>query len=322
MVAQHSASRSSCDNRISFGGTIAAAFSNGFRGVLAENTGITQTNLSKIPSFNIPNSVCAEVPLQLSNFPNVPNGWRFADNGINLSGGDLSVGFFNGSWTLTFVPQAGYSGPGFVEFKFLQYGMNCSNPLVVRSDFWVGAPRSRVVLEQETDTRQCGAWLTVANPQPSFTYRWKITQESNTYFVTGSSVLLRRADQDRSVTYELTTSNSCQSQTDWGVEYLQECNSWKAKSTQSQSTETQFQLSPNPVRTELNIQWVQVEEALLGQSVQLEVCNLSGQRVHTQKGSLERLMKLDVSNWTSGFYLLTLKGTGLNWHQKFYVNQN
>ena len=107
------------------GGTSASRLSDH----LSDDPSVMTTNTMGIPSFGLPDEICANTPISYLNFP--PN--------MNLIGGSI-VGVNMTGWLAGLEPQSGYNGEGHLEFQFKPNGITCNDPLIVRKDFWVGPP--------------------------------------------------------------------------------------------------------------------------------------------------------------------------------------
>ena len=148
---------------------------------LSDDPSVLTTNTIGIPSFNIPNELCNNVPINLTNMP--PN--------MSLVVGSL-VGANLTGWFSGIEPQQGFNGQGHFELQFTPNGITCSDPLIIRKDFWVGPPQTpQVTFMPEVE---CYGWLAVDNPQPTHTYNWVITRGQSTYYVSGSIVYLSNWD--------------------------------------------------------------------------------------------------------------------------------
>ena len=318
VIAQHSGSRRSCDDRISFGGTIAGAFINGFNNVLTDDPSVMTTNVMNIPSFGLPNDICANTPINYLNFP----------SNMTLIGGSIvgvnMTGFFAG-----LEPQSGYHGQGHLEFHLKPNGITCNDPLIIRKDFGVGLPLTpQVTFMPEVE---CYGWLAVDNPQPTHTYNWVITRGQSTYYVSGPIVYLSNWGPNYSdVGYSVTASNSCGAMTASANVILTNCDgplftgpnsSSLAITARNKTYNWTMQLSPNPVSNDLNIALSAYDERLMHTMGEMHVVNMMGQTVYKAKQVLDNNMRLNTQNLNNGFYILEIKGKGFSTRQRFNVSR-
>jgi lysyl endopeptidase len=282
---------------------------------LSDDPSVMTTNTIGIPSFSIPDELCGNVPFTLANLP--PN--------MSLVGGSF-VGANLTGWFSGIEPQQGFNGLGHLELRFKPNGITCDDPLIIRKNFWVGPPQPNAsIIENDGD---CFAWLSVSNPQPNTSYTWKVTRGPSwyTYYLSGSNAFLHNWGPNYAwVSYELTATNSCGSNMVTGGGTITGCDGLflntpiELPPSDLTAKAWKMQLSPNPVRHDLNIALTDYEDRLLFSPVELRVMNSMGQVVHQSKKNVERTMQLDVQNLNSGFYILEIKGIGFSMQQKFNV---
>ena len=307
-----------CDDRFSWGGRFDMSWEGGFNAFLSDDPSVMTTNTIGIPSFNIPNELCNNVPINLTNMP--PN--------MSVFGGSL-VGANLTGWFSGIEPQQGFNGLGHFELQFKPNGIICNDPLIIRSNFWVGPPLAPQV--SFMPGVECYGWLSVDNANPTHNYNWTITRGGNTYYVSGPAAYLNHLGPNyASVSYSVTASNTCGSVTVTGNETLTNCDGPFFNSPNSSSlvmtakTKTYnwtMQLSPNPVSNDLNIALSAYDERLMHTMGEMHVVNMMGQTVYKAQQVLDNNMRLNTQNLNNGFYILEIKGAGFSTRQRFNVSR-
>jgi hypothetical protein len=287
---------------------------------LSDDPSVTQTNTIGIPGFNLPDVICGPLPLAL-NMNGVSN-MSFVGGGIQ--GIDIT------GWLSGVQPQAGYTGPGFLEFKFKPSGITCNTPLVIRKDFQVGHQTPQVTFIEESG--DCFGWLTVDNPLPGYTYSWTILRGPNwyTHYRTGSSVFLHNLGNGQAwMSYELTATNECGSSLVIGNGNLTGCSGPYLKGNDSgvaallsKNHKPTLSISPNPATHEITLNIKDLSPTLLYTLCDVNILNQMGQVVMSQKLVLDNTLRLDINSLANGFYVAQVKGeNGLFLSQKLMVNK-